>query len=144
MMPEDLPTYLTGDTIRLTLEVQHEVNLKDVWANFRQREAAEEPQVFGISSKQITMVAWHGEGRCSEVILEKEVKGADPPSGEYELVDVRGVPYGTTDTEPHESEVLVLNAPTDVGLRIAETPSITTPEVTKMELGIRAPEISSE
>ena len=143
-MPEDLPTYLIGDTIRLRLEIEHEVNLKDVWANFRQRGAAEEPQVFGISSKQITMVAWHGEGRCSEVILEKEVKRADPPSGEYELVDVRGLAYGTTDTERQESEVLVLNAPTDVGLRIAQTPSITTPEVTKMELGIRAPEISSE
>jgi hypothetical protein len=143
-MPEDLPTYLIGDTIRLRLEIEHEVNLKDVWANFRQRGAAEEPQVFGISLKEITMIAWHGEGRYSEAILEKQVKRADPPSGEYELVDVRGLPYGTPDTHCQESKVLVLNAPTDVGLRIAETPAITTPEVTKMELGIRPPEISSE
>src|SRR5215203_5026496 len=122
-MPENLPTYLIGDTIRLTLEIEHEVNLKDVWANFRQREAAEETRVFGIFLKENTLIAWHGEGRCSEVILEKQVQRADPPAGEYDLVDVRGLPYGTTDR--HESKVLVLDAPTDLGLRIAETPAIT-------------------
>ena len=141
-MPDGVPTYLIGDTISLTLEIEHEVNLKDVWAVFQQMEAAEEPRVFGIHMKKITQTEWFGERRRSEAYLEKQVKWRDPPPGEYELVDVRGLPYGTSDRP--ESNVLVFDAPAGLSLRIAEPSAITTPEVTSLEIGIKPPEISSE
>ena len=137
-MPDELPTYLLGDTIRLELAIEHEVNLKDVWANFRRRGAAEGPSEFGIFLKEIALDRWLVERRRSKAILEKLVQRSGPPAGEYQLVDVRGLPYSAKDR--YESNVLEFDAPADMSLRIAETSAITTPEVTVMKFNISPPE----
>jgi len=89
-MPDDLPTYLWGDTIRLRLMVEHEVNLTDVWAIFRKEGETFEFWLKLPDSYNQRLMEWHGGRRISEVTLEAKVDRSHQLPGDYVLMAVRG------------------------------------------------------
>jgi hypothetical protein len=91
-MPNDIPTYLWGDTIRLRMEVEHEENLVAVWAIFRKEGETFEFWLRLRTSYNLRLMEWHGERRISEVILESTVDRSNQLPGTYDLMAVRAIP----------------------------------------------------
>ena len=122
-MPDDIPTYLWGDTIRLRMEVEHEENLVAVWAIFRKEGETFEFTLRLRTSFNLRLMEWHGKRRISEACLEGEVR-LDTLPGDYELVAVRGTSVGAQSAQGLEFDI-----PEGVRLRVAEPPPASRPRV---------------
>ena len=132
-MPDDTPTYWWGDTIRLRIEIQHDINLSDVRAFFRRRGDTLELSLELRGSDHLRLMEWRREERISEAFLEAEVNDDQLP-GDYDLVAVRGRGVAARSSGPTELE---FDFPAGVCFRIATPSRVQAPTVTFQEF--RAP-----
>jgi hypothetical protein len=134
---KDIPTYFPGDTIKLRLKFQHEVQLIDMWANFEKQEEVSTLAHFRFTAKlrspsNLRQLDRVGAQMISETILEAVVRKNDPLPGIYELSEVRGLPSGE---HRAERDVLSFEVPKDVRFRISAPHADGPPKVTHWELG---------
>ena len=129
-MPDDIPTYLWGDTIRLRMEVEHEENLVAVWAIFRKEGETFEFWLRLRTSYNLRLMEWHGERRISEVILESTVDRSNQLPGTYDLMAVRATPRPPLEGSRRPAGgYLEFDFPEGVRLRVAEPPFASRPRV---------------
>lgn len=122
-MVDELPVYLPGDTIRFTIELEHDINLGDAWARFSRREEQEGVDRFPIwlDLAEIEEVQRVGNKLTSILIFDGSVSVENSLPGVYELDVMRGLPFGVQRSANRPG--FELGLPERVALRIAEHPS---------------------
>jgi len=91
-----LPTYLWGDVIRLTTEVEHAGNLGDAWAVFTRvdEQGRTHGPTFMVDAVSVQEIRRYEDRTVSTVVLEGRVLREHHIPGVYELTAVHGLPMG--------------------------------------------------
>lgn len=118
-MADDLPIFRPGETIRFSIELEHDFYIGGAWAAFRLRDDARS-DLFAIHLEAVSIAQIRNTytGLLSQVVFESAPIGAaKPPPGDYELETIRGLLPGVQRNQPES--VVDLGAP-EVSFRIAQ------------------------
>ncbi len=137
-MDTSIPTYYPGDTIRLRLRLEHEVNLIDVWASFEKEVGAAPLRqiVFPFklrNADNLRLLDRAGPQMISEVVLEALVVKGQTLPGTYKLFDVHGLPFG--EGARRQNSALSFDVPNGVRFNVADLPTGERPKVTHWQFG---------
>jgi hypothetical protein len=134
-MPEDLPSYLPGDTISFRVELEHDFNLGDAGAVFYRQEEQEgtDPVPLELSASEIAEISRDGTTIVSSVIFEVELTRENHLPGEYELGAIVGLRSGYG-RRPGRGGADLGRPEQRVAFRIVEDPTELSATVVRWEL----------
>jgi hypothetical protein len=121
------PTYLPGDTITLVLQLEHEVNLKEVVAVFQQHAPELRSIVLRGQPERIPAESTEDQGKLSKVRLSTIVNPREHSPGDYLLHEVVAISV-------EEQERRVRYAERKASFRIEDEPSSTEVKATGLRL----------
>jgi hypothetical protein len=137
-VPNDMPVYLSGDTITFMMELEHDFNLGDAWAVFLRRVKEGEAETrFTLTLNLVEMEEVRRDGTkiTSALVFSATLTRTNSLPGEYDLETIRALPFGIERTQGAQGAKI--EAPEGVAFRIVSLPMEPSTEIRRWALGKR-------